>query len=108
MSRYVFPSRDPNKPIPDFRDEWYAIRKMADLEDVRVHDLRHSFASVMASKGASLPMIGALLGHSNPITTARYSHLFTDPLRTLVDEVGHVVTGTKSAEVTPIRKDGVA
>jgi integrase len=107
-SRYVFPGRNPDMPIPEFRDEWYAIRKLADLNDVRVHDLRHSFASVMASKGASLPMIGALLGHSNPITTARYAHLFSDPLRTLVDEVGHVVTGTKKADVTPIRKDGAA
>ena len=81
---------------------------MAGIDGLRLHDLRHSFASVLASKGASLPMIGALLGHSDPATTARYSHLFTDPLRTLVDEVGHAVTGTQSADVTPIRKDGAA
>ena len=78
---------------------------MAGIEDVRLHDLRHSFASVLASKGASLPMIGALLGHSNPLTTARYAHLFQDPLRTLVTEVGHTVTGTESAEVEPLHKD---
>ncbi len=108
ISAYVFPGRGPDAPIAEFKDEWAAIREAAGIPDVRVHDLRHSFASVLASKGASLPMIGALLGHSNPATTARYAHLFSDPLRTLADEVGHVVTGTKSAEVVEMRKNGAA
>ena len=47
--------------------------------DVRIHDLRHTFASVAVTKGMSLPMIGALLGHSQPRTTARYAHLAADP-----------------------------
>ena len=106
VSRYVFPSRNPDKPISEIKDEWHAIRDMAGLKSLRLHDLRHSFASVLASKGASLPMIGALLGHSDPSTTARYTHLFSDPLRVLADEVGHVVTGTKSAEVVKLREDG--
>jgi integrase len=105
VSRFVFPGRNPDRPIPEFKDEWPVIRDMADLSDVRAHDLRHSFASVLASKGASLPMIGALLGHTNPATTARYTHLFSDPLRVLADEVGHVVTGTESDNVEPLRKD---
>jgi integrase len=91
-------------PMSELNDEWRELRKMAKLPGVRLHDIRHSFASLLASGGASLPMIGALLGHSNPNTTARYAHLFQDPLRKLADEVGHVVTGTKSAEVTPIRE----
>ncbi len=58
------------------------------LEDVRIHDLRHSFASVGAGAGLSLPIIGALLGHSHPATTARYAHLAADPLQEAVDLVG--------------------
>jgi site-specific recombinase XerD len=53
-----------------------------------LHDLRHSYASLLASGGASLPMIGALLGHSNPSTTQRYAHLADDPLRRIADEAG--------------------
>jgi site-specific recombinase XerD len=59
---------------------------------LRVHDLRHSFASQLASQGASLPLIGALLGHSNPVTTHRYAHLFDDPQRAAVERVGVVIS----------------
>jgi integrase len=59
---------------------WQVVRKAAGLENVRLHDLRHSFASVAAAGGQSLPMIGALLGHTQPATTARYAHLQGDPL----------------------------
>ena len=58
---------------------WAAICKAAGITGLRIHDLRHSFASALVSSGASLPLIGALLGHSNPNTTARYAHLFDDP-----------------------------
>lgn len=57
------------------------IRKLAGLDDVRIHDLRHSFASIGAASGLSLPIIGALLGHSQTQTTARYAHLIGDPLK---------------------------
>ena len=60
---------------------WQEVRKAAKLEGVRLHDLRHSFASMAAAGGQSLPVIGALLGHSQPATTARYAHLADDPLR---------------------------
>lgn len=59
---------------------WQDVRKAAGLADVRLHDLRHSFASVAAAGGMSLPIIGAMLGHSQPGTTARYAHLSADPL----------------------------
>ena len=59
-------------------------------QHVRLHDLRHSYASLLAAGGASLPMIGALLGHSNPQTTHRYAHLAANPLRQLSDEAGKV------------------
>jgi hypothetical protein len=58
------------------------------LLDVRLHDLRHSFASVAVAGGLSLPLIGALLGHTQPQTTARYAHLADDPLRRAADLVG--------------------
>ena len=58
------------------------------VQQVRIHDLRHSFASLLATGGASLPMIGKLLGHKNHQTTARYAHLADDPLRQLSDHAG--------------------
>jgi|SRR5579862_642032 len=67
---------------------WERVRADANLEGVRMHDLRHSFASVGAAGGLSLPIIGALLGHKNPTTTARYAHLAADPLRAANDAVG--------------------
>jgi integrase len=71
----------------------------------RIHDLRHSYASILASAGLSLPIIGALLGHTQAATTQRYAHLMDDPLRAATERVGAVVTaGTKaSAEVVRIR-----
>lgn len=59
---------------------WQDVRSAAGLGDVRLHDLRHSFASVAAAGGESLPVIGAMLGHTQPQTTARYAHLSNDPL----------------------------
>ena len=70
---------NPKVPLTNYKDPWLTIRSTAGLDDVRIHDLRHSFASVAASGGMSLPLIGGLLGHSNPATTARYAHLADDP-----------------------------
>ena len=66
---------------------------MADLDDVRLHDLRHTFASIAVSSGMSLPLIGALLGHSQPRTTARYAHLASGPLRDAVEKIGLEIKG---------------
>jgi integrase len=66
-------------------DAWAWIRARAKIADVRLHDLRHSYASVAASSGQSLPMIGALLGHAQAATTQRYAHLMIDPLRAASD-----------------------
>ena len=85
---------------------WYAIRSAADLDDVRIHDLRHSAASILASKGMSLPLIGAVLGHTQVQTTLRYSHLANSALQEAVDLIGDEVENTAKldAEVTPIDK----
>ena len=60
--------------LVNLQKPWRRIRAAANLNDVRIHDLRHSFASVAAGKGMSLPVIGKLLGHTQPATTARYAH----------------------------------
>lgn len=100
---------EPEIPLVNLKDPWGIIRKAAGLEDVRPHDLRHSFASVMVAGGASLPMIGALLGHKDVKTTARYAHLATDPLRAAADHVGGVIASQLKgpeggAEVVPLHK----
>ena len=80
---------------------------MAGLDDLRIHDLRHSFASVGAASGMSLPVIGALLGHSQPATTARYAHLADDPLRAAGDKIGEQIAAAmrgNQGEVEPMRK----
>lgn len=70
---------------------WIRIRGAVGLDDVRLHDLRHSHASVAAGQGHSLPVIGKLLGHSVPQTTARYAHLANDPVATAAEEVGRAI-----------------
>jgi integrase len=70
---------------------WHHIREAAGLTDVRLHDLRHSYASVGAGGGLSLPAIGALLGHSQPATTQRYAHLIGDPLREATALIGATI-----------------
>ncbi len=76
-----------DKPIADLKKPWQAVRRHAGLEDVRLHDLRHSFASVGASAGMGLPIVGALLGHKHASTTQRYAHLDANPLRQASDEI---------------------
>jgi integrase len=84
---------------------WRRIRKAAGLEDVRLHDLRHSFASVAVAGGMSLPLIGSLLGHSQPATTQRYAHLADDPRRAAADAVASTIAASMTgagAEIIPL------
>ena len=76
------------KPLIGIDKFWFRVRAVAGLQDVRLHDLRHSFASMGVAGGLSLPIIGALLGHKHPATTGRYAHLSADPLRAANDLVG--------------------
>ncbi len=82
---------DPGRHLTTIAKSWRRIRKAALLPDLRLHDLRHSFASIAVAGGASLPVIGGLLGHSQPQTTARYAHLSADPLQQAAEAVGRVV-----------------
>jgi integrase len=77
-----------DKPRADLNRPWRAIRKRASLGGLRIHDLRHTHASVGAGLGLGLPIIGKLLGHTQPGTTARYAHLDADPLRRASEHIG--------------------
>jgi integrase len=76
-------------PRADLKRPWQAIAKAAKLSGVRIHDLRHTHASVGAGAGLGLPIIGKLLGHAHATTTARYAHLDADPLRKASEHIGH-------------------
>lgn len=80
-----------DQPVQEIRRFWSGIQKAAQLPDVRIHDLRHTFASLLVSGGASLEMIGKLLGHSQMRTTQRYAHLLDSPLRAGVDAVADIM-----------------
>ena len=100
----------PDKPINDLQTTWGHIRKWAGIEDVRIHDLRHTFASNAVAMGMSLPMIGRLLGHTQTQTTARYAHLAVDPVleaaSQVADELGELLALPKPEEGITI--DGTA
>ncbi|GAB0119922.1 tyrosine-type recombinase/integrase [Acidisoma sp. 7E03] len=126
---YVFPGSD-GKPLTDIKHFWSSIcikaglAKAVEKKDAagravkdkdgnpvltwqttaRIHDLRHTFASVLASSGLSLPVIGALLGHTQAATTARYAHLLDDPLRAAAERAAAVISagGKKGADVVDL------
>lgn len=95
--RYVIEGETPNKPKSGIAKPWQRVCEAAGLTDVRIHDLRHTFASVGAMAGLSLPMIGKLLGHSQTSTTARYAHLANAPVRHAADLItGEIATALLS------------
>ena len=87
-NRFVLPGERRGAHLVNVEKTWRRVRKAAGLEDVRLHDLRHSFAAVGASAGFSLPLIGALLGHTEISTTQRYAHLGNDPVRQANEAIG--------------------
>jgi integrase len=89
---HVIAGKNSAAPLINLQKPWRRIRTKANLPDVRLHDLRHSFASVAVGAGMSLPMIGKLLGHTQPATTARYAHLAADPIRAASNLVGAEIT----------------
>ena len=91
-SDFVFPAHRGDGNYQGTPKVWTRIREDAGLNDVRLHDLRHSFASIAVSGGASLPIIGALLGHSDTATTQRYAHLHDDPLKAASRIIGERIS----------------
>jgi integrase len=103
-SEWVFPTANGDHRL-DVKDAWATLCRRAKISGARVHDLRHTYASVLASAGLSLPIIGQLLGHTTPTTTARYSHLFDDPLRAATQRAGAIITGKPAAEPIPLKRE---
>jgi integrase len=94
-------------PRADLRKPWAAVTKAAGLEGLRIHDLRHSFASFGAGASLGLPIIGKLLGHSQAATTHRYTHLDADPMRRAVETIGATIAaamGSPARNVVPLEK----
>jgi integrase len=105
---YVLPGLE-GRHFVGLQKTWERVRKRAGLEDVRLHDLRHSFASVAVAGGDSLYLIGKVLGHQQASTTERYAHLADDPLRAVADKTaGHIAAAMKvdngGAEVVELPK----
>lgn len=98
------------RPRADLKRPWALVTRRAGLEGLRLHDLRHSFASVGAGGGMGLPVIGRLLGHRNVETTQRYAHLADDPLRRASETIAAEIAGALGepvkvvATVTPLRR----
>ena len=85
---YVIVGKRPGKHLVSLQKPWKLVCAKAKVKNCRIHDLRHSYASFAAAEGLSLHMIGKLLGHRVPATTARYAHLAEDALRRANDNLG--------------------
>lgn len=84
---WVIVGTKPGARLTDLQPFWQRVRARAGLKDVRIHDLRHTFASTAVAAGQGLPMIGKLLGHTQVQTTARYAHLAADPVKAAAEQV---------------------
>ena len=95
---FVIVGEKQGQHLVNLRKVWVRICKVARLRNVRLHDLRHSFASVGVSGGASLPIIGKLLGHAKTSTTEKYSHLAADPVRAVNEAMGNQIAAMLSGK----------
>lgn len=105
-SEYVFPAASGESHFQGVEKVWRKARAAAGFPNLRLHDLRHSFASVGLARGDALPVIGAILGHADVKTTSRYAHLADDPVKVAADAISRSVQAAfaskPSAEVIPI------
>ena len=95
---WVLPGRVDGGRLTDLQPFWQRVRARAGLNGVRIHDLRHTFASVAAAQGKSLPMIGKMLGHTQIQTTARYAHLAAGTVREAANDVSSMISRSLSPE----------
>jgi integrase len=107
-SLYVIPGRRIGGRLIGLQRPWVRIREQAGLGDLRLHDLRHTFASYGAAAGLGLPVLGAILGHRNQATTARYAHIADDPRQAgaarISGEIAAALNGRPPAEVITFKK----
>lgn len=104
---YVIAGALDGKSRADLNKPWAAIRRVAGLDGVRIHDLRHTNASFGVGASFGLPIVGKLLGHKNAATTQRYAHLDADPLRRAANAIGANISAAmdrKAPEVIPLKK----
>lgn len=101
----VIPGANPELPRADLKKPWMAVTAAAALEGLRIHDLRHSFASVGAGAGLGLPIVGKLLGHTQAATTQRYAHLDADPIRLAADRIGATIAAALDSRPAPAARD---
>lgn len=99
QSPYLFPGKVDGHPLKEIKKSWATIRQKAKIPDVRIHDLRHTYASHLVSSGLSLSIVGKLLGHTQASTTQRYAHLADEPLRQATEFFGNKVG--KKSELSP-------
>lgn len=103
---YVFPASSGEGHFQGTERVWRAVREAAGFPSLRLHDLRHSFASVGLARGDALPVIGAILGHADVKTTSRYAHLADDPVKAAADQIARTVqaafSGRSGADVVSI------
>jgi integrase len=104
IGRFVIAGAKPNEPYKNLKRAWIVAREYAGLQDCRLHDLRHSFASLAAGRGVSLQVIGKLLGHRVPQTTARYAHLARDAVAAVNDELGAAMQAAIARKQPPAAK----
>ena len=105
--QWVFPGRKKGEPLVDLKGPWRRIRARAGLGGLRIHDIRHSFASVGAAGGVPLQMVGLLLGHHQISTTERYSHLAPNPVKAANEMIGERIAAAmqgESGEVVELEK----
>ena len=101
-SPYVFPGRSPDVPLVEIKHLWHAVRHAAEIPEVRLHDLRHTFASAAVEGGTPLFTTGALLGHRDTKSTARYGHLSDDPLKLAADAVSATISARLGGRATRV------
>ncbi|MEQ1901177.1 MAG: tyrosine-type recombinase/integrase [Devosia sp.] len=92
---------DDEQPRADLKRPWTVLTRHAGLKGLRIHDLRHNFASFGVGGGMGLPIIGKLLGHAQPQTTARYAHLDSDPLKKASDAIGQTIAAAMGESLRP-------
>lgn len=97
-SPWIFPQKGGKGPRADLKHAWWTIRARAGLPTLRIHDLRHTFASVALAAGGGLDQVGALLGHSDTRTTKRYAELLDDPAREMARSAAELLTSWGSGE----------
>jgi integrase len=110
-SPFVFPAATGDGSFQGVEKVWRKVRVAAGFPNLRLHDLRHSYASTGLARGDALPVIGAILGHADVKTTSRYAHLADDPVKRAADSISRTVSaalgGRSSAKVVRLARGSV-